>query len=84
MADRLHRGANTIGATGWAPTADPILEFTSKIAQTRLLKHGRSAGQLVQQPGYLVEFGLTPSARSKVHAAPDDDKKADPLKEFFG
>jgi P27 family predicted phage terminase small subunit len=37
-----------------------------------------------QFKSYLVEFGLTPAARSKVHAAPDDDKKADPLKEFFG
>lgn len=34
--------------------------------------------------GYLIEFGLTPSARSKVHAAPDDDNKKDPLNEFFG
>uniref|UniRef100_C5CJP3 Phage terminase, small subunit, P27 family n=1 Tax=Variovorax paradoxus (strain S110) TaxID=543728 RepID=C5CJP3_VARPS len=33
---------------------------------------------------YLVEFGLTPAARSKVNAAPDDDKKKDPLAEFFG
>ncbi|QRF55750.1 phage terminase small subunit P27 family [Variovorax paradoxus] len=34
---------------------------------------------------YLVEFGLTPAARSKVQAAPDDDKdKKDPLAEFFG
>ncbi len=33
---------------------------------------------------YLIEFGLTPAARSKVHATPDDDKKADPLAEFFG
>ena len=33
---------------------------------------------------YLVEFGLTPAARSKVHAAPDDNNKKDPLAEFFG
>ena len=33
---------------------------------------------------YLVEFGLTPAARSKVHATPDDDNKKDPLAEFFG
>ena len=33
---------------------------------------------------YLVEFGLTPAARSKVHATPDDDTKKDPLAEFFG
>ena len=34
---------------------------------------------------YLIEFGLTPAARSKVHAAPDDEtNKKDPLSEFFG
>lgn len=33
---------------------------------------------------YLVEFGLTPAARSKVHTKSDDDEKADPLSEFFG
>lgn len=33
---------------------------------------------------YLVEFGLTPAARSKVHAKTDDDEKQDPLAEFFG
>lgn len=32
---------------------------------------------------YLVEFGLTPAARTKVQAKPDDDQK-DPLAEFFG
>ena len=37
-----------------------------------------------QFKSYLIEFGLTPAARSKVHATPDDDKKADPLAEFFG
>jgi P27 family predicted phage terminase small subunit len=34
---------------------------------------------------WLVEFGLTPAARSKVHVQnADDDKKEDPLSEFFG
>lgn len=34
---------------------------------------------------YLIEFGLTPAARSKVHGAPPDpNKKDDPLAEFFG
>jgi P27 family predicted phage terminase small subunit len=33
---------------------------------------------------YLVEFGLTPAARSKVHGKSDDDEKTDPLSEFFG
>jgi phage terminase small subunit len=34
---------------------------------------------------WLVEFGLTPAARSKVHVQnPDEDEKQDPLQEFFG
>jgi len=33
---------------------------------------------------YLVEFGLTPAARSKVQAKPNDDEKEDPMQEFFG
>lgn len=37
-----------------------------------------------QFKSYLVEFGLTPASRSKVHAYPDDDDKKDPLAEFFG
>jgi P27 family predicted phage terminase small subunit len=35
--------------------------------------------------GYLVEFGLTPAARSKVQVKDGDgDKQEDPLQEFFG
>jgi P27 family predicted phage terminase small subunit len=33
---------------------------------------------------YLVEFGLTPAARTKVQAKEDDGDKKDPLREFFG
>jgi P27 family predicted phage terminase small subunit len=34
---------------------------------------------------WLVEFGLTPAARSKVHVQnADDDQKEDHLQEFFG
>lgn len=33
--------------------------------------------------GYLIEFGLTPAARTKVQAKTDDEAK-DPLAEFFG
>jgi len=33
---------------------------------------------------YLVEFGLTPAARSKVHTNNDGNDKKDPLGEFFG
>lgn len=53
-----------------------------------LIKGNPAATQLraadAQFKSYLIEFGLTPSARTKVHAAPDEDKKADPLAEFFG
>lgn len=34
--------------------------------------------------GYLVEFGLTPAARSKVHVKPNEEEKHDPMREFFG
>lgn len=34
--------------------------------------------------GYLVEFGLTPAARSKVQVKDDGDGQKDPLQEFFG
>ncbi len=37
-----------------------------------------------QFKSYLVEFGLTPAARSKVHADNGDEEKADPADEFFG
>lgn len=33
---------------------------------------------------YLVEFGLTPAARSKVHGTGQDEEKHDPMQEFFG
>lgn len=36
-----------------------------------------------QFKSYLVEFGLTPAARSKVHAEPDGEEKHDPLAKFF-
>ena len=53
-----------------------------------LIKNNPAVNQLraadSQFKSYLVEFGLTPAARSKVHAIPDDDDKKDPLKEFFG
>lgn len=53
-----------------------------------LVKGNPAVSQLraadAQFKSYLVEFGLTPAARSKVHATPDDDEKDDPLKEFFG
>ena len=34
--------------------------------------------------GYLIEFGLTPAARSKVNVKDKDGDKEDPLAAFFG
>ena len=53
-----------------------------------LIKGNPAVAQLraadAQFKSYLIEFGLTPAARSKVHATPDEDQEADPLAEFFG
>lgn len=53
-----------------------------------LIKANPAATQLraadAQFKSYLIEFGLTPAARSKVHATPEETEKEDPLKEFFG
>lgn len=53
-----------------------------------LIKGNPAATQLraadSQFKAYLIEFGLTPAARSKVHGNPEEETKADPLKEFFG
>ncbi len=63
--------------------------YTTSTAQgDTLIKANPAVAQLraadAQFKSYLVEFGLTPAARSKVHATPDDDEKEDPLAEFFG
>lgn len=63
--------------------------YTTTTAQgDTLIKGNPAVNQLraadAQFKSYLVEFGLTPAARSKVHATPDEDDKKDPLSEFFG
>lgn len=53
-----------------------------------LIKSNPAVAQLraadAQFKSYLVEFGLTPAARSKVNVDPDDKKKDDPLGSYFG
>lgn len=53
-----------------------------------LIKGNPAVAQLraadAQFKSYLIEFGLTPAARSKVNVDPDGDDKKDPLSEFFG
>jgi P27 family predicted phage terminase small subunit len=53
-----------------------------------LVKGNPAVAQLraadAQFKSYLVEFGLTPAARSKVQVDGDNEKEKDPLGEFFG
>jgi P27 family predicted phage terminase small subunit len=39
---------------------------------------------MAQMKGFLVEFGMTPSARSRVGASADRDQPVDPFAEFDG
>lgn len=52
-----------------------------------LIKNNPAVNQLraadAQFKSYLVEFGLTPAARSKVNVDLDDDEKKDPLGDYF-
>ena len=68
--------------------ADGWTYKTTDNAGNTLIKGNPAASQLraadAQFKSYLVEFGLTPAARSKVHATPSEEIKHDPLQEFFG
>lgn len=61
--------------------------YTSDQGGNILIKANPAVAQLraadAQFKSYLVEFGLTPAARSKVHAEPNDEKKQDPFAKFF-
>jgi P27 family predicted phage terminase small subunit len=63
--------------------------YTTQSEGGTLIKTNPAVNQLraadAQFKSYLVEFGLTPAARSKVNAEPPDgNNKEDPLAEFFG
>lgn len=62
---------------------------TSTSTGDTLIKANSAVGMLGDADrrfkSYLVEFGLSPAARSKVHGAGNEgDDKEDPLAEFFG
>jgi P27 family predicted phage terminase small subunit len=62
--------------------------YTTQSDGGTLIKTNPAVNQLraadAQFKSYLIEFGLTPAARSKVNAEPPDgDEKDDPLREFF-
>jgi P27 family predicted phage terminase small subunit len=63
--------------------------YTTTTPQGEILIKGNPAvNQLraadAQFKSYLIEFGLTPAARTKVHAEPDGEEKEDPLSKYFG
>lgn len=58
-----------------------VMTATGNVIQNALVGiANKAAADMVR---YAVEFGMTPSARSKV-AAHDPDAKPDPAQEFFG
>ena len=64
--------------------------YTTQSEGGTLIKTNPAVNQLraadAQFKSYLVEFGLTPAARTKVNAkgSDDDEDKKDPIGEYFG
>lgn len=62
---------------------------TTSMSGDKVLKANPAVAMLADADrrfkAWLVEFGLTPAARSKVHVQdPDDGEREDPMQEFFG
>jgi P27 family predicted phage terminase small subunit len=62
---------------------------TTSMSGDKVLKANPAVAMLADADrrfkAWLVEFGLTPAARSKVHVQnPDDGEQEDPMQEFFG
>lgn len=81
----------------WAQAERALSRMADKDEYNRALMVKTHNGTAVQNPlvgtankakadmvRYAVEFGMTPSARSKVNATPHDQKPEDITKEFFG
>ena len=80
----------------WAQAERALARMSDKDELNRALMIKTSNGNAIQNPlvgiankaaadyvKYAVEFGMTPSARARVTATPND-KQEDNLKEFFG
>lgn len=80
----------------WAQAERALGRMADKDEMNRALMVKTHNGTAIQNPlvgtankakadmvRYAIEFGMTPSARSKVNATPDDHQE-DKLKEFFG
>ena len=70
LIERDGRTYTTVTAQG-----DTLIKGNPAVAQLRAAD--------AQFKSYLVEFGLTPAARSKVQVV-DDEEQGDDFKEFFG
>ena len=85
--DLIARDGRTYSSVTTRTTSEDGEETTVEEVKS-LLKANPAVGMLADADkrfkSYLIEFGLTPAARSKVNAAPPEDDKKDPLQEFFG
>jgi P27 family predicted phage terminase small subunit len=72
--DLIKRDGRTYTTTG--KDGNTLIKQNPAVAQLR------AADTLFKS--YLTEFGLTPAARSRVHAIPDDAAGDDPMARFFG
>lgn len=81
----------------WAQAESALSRMAELNPNTMALTISTSNGNAIQNPmvgiankakadmvRYALEFGMSPSARSKVDAHPDDHEKKDGLAEFFG
>lgn len=81
----------------WAQAEGALSRMAEKDPSNKALMIKTSNGNAIQNPlvgiankakadmvRYALEFGMSPSARSKVDAHPDDHAKKDGLAEFFG
>ena len=85
--DIIARDGRTYSSVTTRTTSEEGEQVTVEEVKS-LLKANPAVGMLADADrrfkSYLVEFGLTPAARSKVQAKAEDDAKTDPLQEFFG
>lgn len=81
----------------WAQAEMALSRMAEADPETMALTVSTSNGNAIQNPmvgiankakadmvRYALEFGMSPSARSKVDAHPDDHEKKDGFAEFFG
>lgn len=95
--DRAALAAYCQSYARWAQAERAIVELGKADLLTGGLMIKTSNGNAIQNPlvgvankaaadmvRYAAEFGMTPSARSRIAARPDEDDKSDPAAEFFG